>query len=142
MQYRERDKISFRSVVSSMIVCSNALILCHNKKLQAISFQGILEREWLMDSVVRYIKVMGGKVGAEGILLGLTNGQIVQIFIDNPFPLSIIKMSYPIRCLNASMLRKKFAAVDDEGNCIVYEFYSRQIVHQVSLNMIHQMILT
>ena len=142
MHYRVKDKMSFRSECSSMIVCSNTLILCHNKKLQALSFQGNLEREWLMDSVVRYIKVMGGKVGAEGILLGLANGQIVQIFINNPFPLSIIKMNYPIRCLNVSMLRNKFAAVDDEGNCIVYDFNSRQIVHQVSLKMVHQMIFT
>ncbi len=33
------------------------------KKLQLYSFDGVKEREWVLDSVIRYIKVRGGRRG-------------------------------------------------------------------------------
>lgn len=35
------------------------------KKLQLYSFDGVKEREWVLDSVIRYIKVVGGPVQRE-----------------------------------------------------------------------------
>ena len=46
------------------------------RKLQCLSFQGVKEREWIMESLIRYIKVIGGPAGKEGILVGLKNGQV------------------------------------------------------------------
>lgn len=45
------------------------------KKLQSLTFAGQKEREWLMDSPIRYIKLVGGPAGREGLLLGLKSGQ-------------------------------------------------------------------
>lgn len=46
------------------------------KRLQCLNFSGIKEREWQMDSLIRYIKVVGGPANREGLLLGLKNGQV------------------------------------------------------------------
>lgn len=47
------------------MVTSHHVILCQEKKLQLYAFDSTKEREWVLDSVIRYIKVReGGCVSA------------------------------------------------------------------------------
>ena len=55
-----------------------------------------------MEAQIRYIRALGGPSGREGILVGLKNGQVFKIFIDNSFPISLIKLQLSIRCVDLS----------------------------------------
>lgn len=46
-----------------------------------------------MDSFIRYIKVTGGPIGKEGLLLGLKNGQVISLFLLST-PNSILLIDY------------------------------------------------
>ncbi|CAE7667715.1 IFT122, partial [Symbiodinium microadriaticum] len=50
------EKIKQKFVCSLLVVTTNHIILCQERKLQLYSFQGVLEREWNLDALIRYIK--------------------------------------------------------------------------------------
>ncbi len=108
--------------------------ILQEKKLQSVNFQGVKEREWTLESPVRYIKIVGGPANKEGLLLGLKNGQVSKIFLDNPFPVELLKISVPIRCLDLSTSRQKVAIVDDNNTCSVYQLSNGELVSQVNLS--------
>ena len=56
-----------------------AVFCAQDKRLQCLSFQGVKEREWVMESLIRYIKVIGGPAGREGLLIGLKSGQVSRL---------------------------------------------------------------
>lgn len=55
---------------------NNEILWFQEKRLQCLNFVGNKEREWQMESLIRYIKVVGGPPSREGLLLGLKNGQV------------------------------------------------------------------
>jgi len=70
---------------------SKHLISSKGKTVQLLNFNGQLEREWIMDAEVTYMKVMGGAAGWEGVILSLNSGAILKIFVDNAFPVQLVK---------------------------------------------------
>jgi len=131
MLYKVKDKINRKVECTLLVVGENSVVLCQEKKLQCLSFEGLMEREWLLDAHIRYIRATGGPSGKEGLLIGLKNGQIVQIFINNPFPIQVVQITSPVRCLDLSTNRKKLAVVDDRGSCLVYDIKTRTLLYQV-----------
>ena len=53
MRYRVKDKINEKLECNLLVVCTNHLILCQEKRLQCLSFKGVKEREWIMESLIR-----------------------------------------------------------------------------------------
>jgi intraflagellar transport protein 122 len=106
---------------SLLVVCSRNVILCQDRRLQCLAFDGTREREWVMDAPIKYIKVVGGPPGCEGLLVGLKNGQVLSIFVNNAFPVELIRQGTPVRCLDINSKRNKIAVVDENNTCNVYD---------------------
>ncbi|XP_064632482.1 intraflagellar transport protein 122 homolog isoform X2 [Lineus longissimus] len=130
MHYKVKEKINKKYECNLLVVCSQNIILCQERRLQSLNFQGVKEREWVMESLIRYIKVIGGPSGREGLLVGLKNGQILKIFIDNPFPITLLKQNTSIRCLDMSCVRDKLAVVDEHNTCLVYDLGTKELMFQ------------
>ncbi|XP_061625468.1 intraflagellar transport protein 122 homolog isoform X4 [Phyllopteryx taeniolatus] len=130
MRYRIKEKICKKFECNLLVVCSNHIVLCQEKRLQCLSFSSVKEKEWLMESLIRYIKVIGGPPGREGLLVGLKNGAILKIFVDNPFPITLLKLSTSVRCLDMSASRKKLAVVDEHNTLLVYDINSKELLFQ------------
>ena len=111
MHYQSATKIMQKLECNLLVVTSSHVILCQERKLQLYGFDGTKEREWVLDSVIRYIKVVGGPAHREGLLVGLKSGMILKIFVDNAFPIQLIKHSCSVRCLDLSASRNKLAVV-------------------------------
>ncbi|XP_073431059.1 intraflagellar transport protein 122 homolog isoform X1 [Dendrobates tinctorius] len=130
MHYRVKEKIIKKFECNLLVVCSQHVILCQEKRLQCLSFKGVKEREWMMESLIRYIKVIGGPAGREGLLVGLKNGQILKIFVDNLFAITLLKQATSVRCLDMSASRNKLAVVDENNTCLVYDITTKELLFQ------------
>uniref|UniRef100_A0A667ZHE5 Intraflagellar transport protein 122 homolog n=1 Tax=Myripristis murdjan TaxID=586833 RepID=A0A667ZHE5_9TELE len=130
MHYRIKEKICRKLECNLLVVCSQHIILCQEKRLQCLSFTSVREKEWLMESLIRYIKVIGGPPGREGLLVGLKNGAILKIFVDNPFAITLLKLSTSVRCLDMSASRNKLAVVDEHNTLLVYDITSKELLFQ------------
>jgi intraflagellar transport protein 122 len=79
MHYRLKEKILKKLDCNLLVVTSNHIILCQEKRLQLYSFQGKRIREWVLEAIIRYIRVVGGPPGREGLLVGLKNGSVFKV---------------------------------------------------------------
>lgn len=131
MHYRVREKISQRLECSLLVVCAEHLVVCQERRLFSLTFSGDRCREWMMDSSIRYIKVAGGPKGAEGLVLGLKNGQVWKIYLNNPMPILLLTIGAPVRCLDLNNMRNKIAIVDDNMLCQVYDLDTSELLYTV-----------
>ena len=83
-----------------------------------------------MEYQVRFIKVIGGPSNKEGILVGLKSGHVFQIYVDNPFPIQLIKQANSIRYADISLQRLKLAIIDDNWTLFVYNLKTGDLILQ------------
>ncbi|BES91638.1 Intraflagellar transport 122 homolog (Chlamydomonas) [Nesidiocoris tenuis] len=128
MHYRLKERLPTKVECSMLVVCTNHIVLCHDSRLQSIAFTGQKEREWQLETTVRYIRIIGGPPNREGLLIGLSNGQVIKIYLDNAFPVELMRIDSPVKCLDMSPSRKKLAVVNDREQCLVYSLASNQLL--------------
>lgn len=56
-----------------------------------MGFNGVLEREWVMETDITYVKPLSGPAKRESMLVSGKDGSVVKIFMDNGFPIPLIK---------------------------------------------------
>lgn len=134
MHYRLKEKVVKKLDCNLLVVTSEHIILCQEKRLQLYDFKGTKIREWILEAVIRYIRVAGGPPRREGLLVGLKNGAVFKIFIDNRFPVKLINHQVPVRCLDLSASRKKLAVVDENSRVFVYDLDSKEVIFEEAAN--------
>ncbi|CAF0925903.1 unnamed protein product [Didymodactylos carnosus] len=130
MKYKATQKINKNIECSSMLVTSSQIITCQDKRLQCFNFTGEEIRVWQMDSPIRYMKLVGGPPQHEAILLGLKNGGVYQVFVNNAFPQLLAKQSSTIFCIDMNVNRTKIAVIDDTNTLYVYDVWTKELLYQ------------
>ncbi|KAK9891411.1 hypothetical protein WA026_014648 [Henosepilachna vigintioctopunctata] len=130
MHYRAKEKIMQRIECSLLVVCSEHLVICQDKKLQSMTFNGTRDKEWNFSSSIQYIKTTGGPPGKEGLVVGLKNGQVWEVYLDNLHSLLKVKINNSVRCLDLSWSREKLVVVDDSGLCQIFNALDGSLTYQ------------
>ena len=81
-KYHQKEKITQSFECSLLVMGTENLILCQDKKLSCYSFKGHRTQEWTLESNIRYIRSLGGVKGKEVLLAGLKTGHVVKIFLQ------------------------------------------------------------
>lgn len=132
MNYQVKEKINKKLQCSLLVLCSSNMILCFEKKLQSLTFAGETKNEWCFNSTIRYVKATGGLDRQEGLLVGLKDGQIYNVFLSSILPISLIKINSAVRCLDLSAKRKKLAVIDEKNKCSVFDVHTKQLLFEES----------
>lgn len=121
MKYKAHKKISKKLDCNSLFVFSHHLVLCFGKKIQLLSFSGVLEREWVLETPVTYVKPLSGPPKRESLLVAGKDGSVLKIFIDNGFPIPVVKQTTPVSTVDISADRQKVAVIDEHNSLFVYD---------------------
>eukprot|EP00754_Rhynchopus_humris_P012587 Rhum_TRINITY_DN14297_c3_g2::Rhum_TRINITY_DN14297_c3_g2_i1::g.78668::m.78668/K19656/IFT122; intraflagellar transport protein 122 len=132
MRHKLKERIMKKLDCNLLVVTSQNVVLCLDRKLILYNFTGVSQRQWVLESGIRYIKPVGGPVECEALLVGLRNGSVLKIFIDNTFPIHLVKLESPVRCLDLSASRNKLAVVDENNQCVVYRLDTKELLFQES----------
>ncbi|CAF0939310.1 unnamed protein product [Adineta ricciae] len=130
MKYKSTFKINKNLECSSMIVTASYIITCQDKRLHCYNFSGEEIRIWQMDSPIRYLKLIGGPRDCESVLIGLKNGGVYQVFVNNPFPQLLAKQNGVIYCVDMNINRTKVAVIDDTLTLYVYSVQTKELLYQ------------
>ena len=101
------------------------------ERLTSYSFNGIISREWVLNSHVKYMKMLPGPIGAECLLLATESGAVYKIFLDSSFPIEIQKINCPIYLCDLSQFRRKLLIVDEHNILSVFDLRSNELLFQV-----------
>ncbi|GMT24409.1 hypothetical protein PFISCL1PPCAC_15706 [Pristionchus fissidentatus] len=130
LEYRLVDTIDKELECSLLVVCSQHIITCNEKLLTCYDHKGVKQREWRLISLVRYIKVVGGPAGKETLVVGVRNGMICKIFVDNPFPVVQYNHKAGIRCFDVSIDRRIIGIVDENSIATVIDLKTKETIFQ------------
>lgn len=115
------------------MVFRDSIVLLQDKQVRCYTFDGMLSREWTFDFAITAFQPTGlGPVDLENALIGLENGQIVQLFLKNAFPVNVVKLDNAVSIIDLNLSRQYLAVVDVNNHCFIYEFIERNLVGQES----------
>ena len=115
-----------------IVITAMHLLFGCGKVLELYSFDGQRVRVWTFDADISFLKVDGGPSGCEGVLIGLESGQVAKVFVNNPFPLELYKLSHGIKQLDINIYRTIIAAVDSSNTLTLTDLRTQIVLHTSS----------
>lgn len=74
------------------------------------------------------MKACGGPSKQDLVLVGLENGAVMKVFLDNSFPVLVTKQQVAIKCLDLSCSKRKLAIVDANKNLQVIDSVTKEVL--------------
>jgi intraflagellar transport protein 122 len=79
---------------------------------------------------VTYLKTIGGPPKREHAIVGLSNGQVLKIFVDNSFPILLYRSSVAVIKCDINVSKKKLAVLDLNKNLVGYDLITQTQLFQ------------
>ena len=128
MHYRLRkERIAVKSDASQLGVTSGHVLVANGCKLVSHGFAKPKEREWILDADITCLRVDGGPAGREGCLIGLANGKVQKIYVDNAFPVDVAQVEGAVLKIDTTCDRRKIAVVDADGRLRVLDPKTKEV---------------
>ena len=128
MHYKIRkEKIYVSTPVEKLLVLAHHLVIVHGNKIGLCAMDcgetRRKEREWVLESPVSVVALQGGLPGRETLLVGLDDGKVLKIFVDNEFPTPLVegRAGSAVTCVSADLSRSKLAVVGADERLTVYD---------------------
>ena len=109
-------------------VTSQHVLVASGSKLTLHSFSKLKEREWILDAEITCLRVDGGPAGKEGVLVGLADGTVLKIYVNNAFPVDVWQGESAVKLIDRTGDRRKLAVVNDSNELKVVDTRSKEMV--------------
>lgn len=100
---------------------ANAFMFIQEKIVKVVAPTGNFIREFVFNSPIKQAIVCSTIISKEGLIVGLEDGQVIQIFVHHRFSHLLFKHDIGIKSLSISQMKSKIAVVDDSRRCCVYD---------------------
>lgn len=115
---------SFKSNIVK-IACERILV-SNGQQVEAFDFSGSLMGKWHFNEPVTHLKVHGGRIRREAVLVALKDGSLIQIFVSDLFQIPLLKHDLGIKSLQLSYGTHKIGLIDDQRSLACYDFKSKK----------------
>lgn len=120
LKYKLLKKLSKSIDCEQIVLSSHHIVFSWHNKVVMLGFTGTVEREWVMGCKVDYVKCCGGAEGREVLVVGLHNGQVHKVCLDNPFTILLAEHNIPILQLDVNRALTKLAVIDANHNLTIW----------------------
>ena len=128
IQYKIVDKIATETPCDMFVMMSRHFVLCEANKVLKQEFSGKCVREWVLEAKACCIKADCGQDGDEGFLVGLENGMLLKIYMNNTFPIHMLSHCASIQQVTINSDRTYFALIDKEHRLFLYDIASKEVL--------------
>jgi intraflagellar transport protein 122 len=126
--YKPTGKLDLKVEGYFFRLLAENFVLCKDNRVSCYDFNRNLTREWLFDSNVTCLKILGGPPKEECLAAGLKNGNVYKLFLSNPFPILLVEHGVEIASLDLSVSRKLLGLVDVKDSFYLYDIPRKEAI--------------